>query len=321
MNCFDERQLFHGTEEENVDDICRENFDSRLSGRRIGAFYGEGAYFARNAKYANNYAEADKHNIKKMFVARVMVGRYTRGTQGIRRPPYKDPENKSRGMYNSCVDNTSDPNIFVLFNNDQVYPEYLITYSTSSANQTSYSNSNQQSSPNTYSRQSLSANQTSHSKSNQQQSPNQINPLPSRKFKRSVVGANQTAYSSSNQQSSPNTYSRTYSRQSLSANQTSHSRSNQQQSPNQINPLPSRRSKRSVVGANQTAYSSSNQQSSNQINPLPDWLRQLYQSSLQSISSNQQSANPARARSSHNESTKVVSSHLGSPYNWHSTQY
>ncbi|XP_033112424.1 uncharacterized protein LOC117113242 [Anneissia japonica] len=315
-NCFDERQLFHGTEEENVDDICRENFDFRLSGKRIGAKYGNGAYFARNAKYANDYAEADDHNIKKMFVARVMVGRYTRGTQGIRRPPYKDPENKSRGMYDSCVDNTSDPNIFVLFDNHQVYPEYLITYSTASVNQTSYSNSNQQSSPNTYSRQSLNANQTSHSRSNQQQSPNKINPLPSRQSKRSVVGVYQTSYySNSNQQSSPNTYSR----QSLSANQTSHNRSNQQPSPNQINPLPSRQSKRSVVGANQTAYSSSNQQSfpntysrqslsanqtshsrsnqqqsPNQINPLPS--RQSKRSVVGAnqtaySSSNQQSSN------------------------------
>ncbi|XP_033102427.1 uncharacterized protein LOC117105410 [Anneissia japonica] len=174
-NGFDkELQLFHGTTEESVDDICRENFDFRLSGTRAGAVYGQGAYFARKASYSNHYAGADAHNIKKMFVARVLVGRYTFGTKDMRRPPYVDPLDKTKGMYDSCVDNASDPNIFVIFDTQQVYPEYLITYFI----------------------------QRFPSSGNHQAS-NQFNPLPSRQSLRSVVGANQTVYNTNQQSSNP----------------------------------------------------------------------------------------------------------------------
>ncbi|XP_033113107.1 uncharacterized protein LOC117113785 isoform X1 [Anneissia japonica] len=197
-----ELQLFHGTTEESVDDICRENFDFRLSGTRIGVAYGQGAYFARKASYSDRYAEADADNIKQMFVARVLVGRYILGTEDMRRPPYVDQSDKTKGMYDSCVDNASKPNIFVIFDNQQIYPEYLITYSIqqfygSGAYQTVYSNTNQQwSNPNSA--------QSPHNSGNHQAS-NQFNTLPFRKFLRSVVGAYQTVYSNTNQQwSNPN---------------------------------------------------------------------------------------------------------------------
>ncbi|XP_033104169.1 protein mono-ADP-ribosyltransferase PARP12-like [Anneissia japonica] len=150
----DERLLFHGTKPEIVQDICRDNFDFRLSGTRVGAIYGQGAYFASTSKYSDSYAEADRYSIKKMFVARVLVGSYTTGTRDMRRPPYKNPSDKTKGMYDSCVDNASNPSIFVLFDNHQVYPEYVITYTSPSVNQyiglstnyTSYGSSRQTSS-------------------------------------------------------------------------------------------------------------------------------------------------------------------------------
>ncbi|XP_071944895.1 protein mono-ADP-ribosyltransferase PARP12-like [Antedon mediterranea] len=123
----EELQLFHGTMQDKVDDICRDNFDFRLSGTRVGHVYGQGAYFAKSAKYSNDYAEKDSVGRKRMFVARILVGSYTVGTKEMHRPPFKDPADKSKGMYDSCVDDVANPSIFVVFDNHQVYPEYLIT--------------------------------------------------------------------------------------------------------------------------------------------------------------------------------------------------
>ncbi|CAN0429442.1 unnamed protein product [Lampetra planeri] len=72
-----------------------------------------------------------------MFLARVLVGRYTRGDSSYQRPPeLKTSVSTSVGssvssslvLYDSCVDTEVNPNIFVVFEKDQVYPEYVIDY-------------------------------------------------------------------------------------------------------------------------------------------------------------------------------------------------
>ena len=66
-----------------------------------------------------------------MFVAKVLAGSYTEGKSSYQRPPSKiDPGNPASDLYDSCVDKVSDPSIFVIFQNDQLYPEYVIEYST-----------------------------------------------------------------------------------------------------------------------------------------------------------------------------------------------
>uniref|UniRef100_A0A4W4GNP4 PARP catalytic domain-containing protein n=1 Tax=Electrophorus electricus TaxID=8005 RepID=A0A4W4GNP4_ELEEL len=49
-----------------------------------------------------------------MFVARVLVGHYTRGNTNFVHPPAKTSVN---GFYDSCVDNETNPTIFVIFEN------------------------------------------------------------------------------------------------------------------------------------------------------------------------------------------------------------
>ena len=58
----------------------------------------------------------------------VIVGDYTLGTADTLRPPPKDPHNLLGDMYDSCVDDIDDPEIFVIFERWQAYPEYLIEY-------------------------------------------------------------------------------------------------------------------------------------------------------------------------------------------------
>ncbi|XP_052820681.1 protein mono-ADP-ribosyltransferase PARP12-like [Mya arenaria] len=123
----EERQLFHGTRNDTVEAIYRQGFDFRLSGTASGTAYGKGSYFATTAKYSNCYTDRQKETMV-MFIAKVLVGDYTKGNESYTRPPQKDPLDLSSPLYDSCVDNVIVPKIFVIFELGQVYPEYLIKY-------------------------------------------------------------------------------------------------------------------------------------------------------------------------------------------------
>nr|XP_056703415.1 protein mono-ADP-ribosyltransferase PARP12 [Euleptes europaea] len=122
----DERLLFHGTARNHVDPICQQNFDWRICGVH-GTAYGKGSYFARDASYSDNYCKQDSIS-KTIFLARVLVGEFTNGLPHYLRPPAKDSQNTI--FYDSCVNSTHNPSIFVIFEKHQIYPEYLIEYST-----------------------------------------------------------------------------------------------------------------------------------------------------------------------------------------------
>ena len=92
-----------------------------------GTRYGKGSYFATTSKYSDSYTDLGS-NERIMFVVRVLVGDYTLGNSKYVRPPCKDTKNPCSDLYDSCVDNMATPSIFVVFENGQVYPEYVIKY-------------------------------------------------------------------------------------------------------------------------------------------------------------------------------------------------
>ncbi|KAL0962926.1 hypothetical protein UPYG_G00347220 [Umbra pygmaea] len=118
-----ELTLFHGTDPKHLDAICKDNFDWRLCGTN-GTVYGQGSYFARDAKYSHSFTSQSEQ--RTMFACRVIVGDYTRGNSELRLPPSKGAGNSS--LYDSCVDNVLNPSIYVVFEKNQVYPEFLIKY-------------------------------------------------------------------------------------------------------------------------------------------------------------------------------------------------
>lgn len=65
--------------------------------------------------------------MKHMYLVRVLVGEFTQGARDMIVPPPKDP-NDPTVLYDSVVDNVSNPTIFVVFYDADAYPEYLITY-------------------------------------------------------------------------------------------------------------------------------------------------------------------------------------------------
>ena len=118
-----EMHLFHGTNENSLAGICQQGFDWRLSGTSVGTLYGKGTYFHKEAKYSSCYTDS-----RTLIMARVLVGDFVQGVSKYVRPPGKDPRDPHGDLYDSCVDNPAAPKIFVIFSQEQCYPEYLIKY-------------------------------------------------------------------------------------------------------------------------------------------------------------------------------------------------
>lgn len=93
------------------------------------ANFGNGTYFAVNASYSANdlYSRPDANGKKYMYLARVLVGEYSLGIKGSITPAKKNVSN-SVDLYDSSTDNVTQPTMFIIFNDIQAYPEYLITF-------------------------------------------------------------------------------------------------------------------------------------------------------------------------------------------------
>ncbi|KAM6101020.1 LOW QUALITY PROTEIN: protein mono-ADP-ribosyltransferase PARP10 [Theristicus caerulescens] len=122
-----ERVLFHGTTETSSREICLHGFNRSFCGKNA-ALYGLGVYFAVDAAVSvrEQYSPRSADGSKYVFVAKVLTGEYAVGGQGLRAPPLR----KGAGAplrYDSVVDNALQPAIFVIFNDTQAYPQYLIT--------------------------------------------------------------------------------------------------------------------------------------------------------------------------------------------------
>ena len=59
-----------------------------------------------------------------MYMAKVLVGEYTQGIRGMVTPPKKG---RGTDLYDSVVNDETNPTIFVVFPDDHAYPEYLIS--------------------------------------------------------------------------------------------------------------------------------------------------------------------------------------------------
>ncbi|XP_076747409.1 protein mono-ADP-ribosyltransferase PARP14 isoform X3 [Maylandia zebra] len=118
--------LFHGTTHTSIHLINKQGFNRSYAGKH-GAMYGNGSYFAVDPCYsARNYATPDTSGHKHMYQARVLVGDYTQGQPGMITPPPKSGSDSD--LYDSVTNNTAKPTMFVVFNDIQAYPEYLITF-------------------------------------------------------------------------------------------------------------------------------------------------------------------------------------------------
>ena len=90
--------------------------------------YGQGVYFALNSalSVADQYSPPNADGHKFVFVAKVLTGDFTLGCSSMKAAPLKESADIPL-RYDSVTDNLSKPTMFVIFNDTQAYPEYLIT--------------------------------------------------------------------------------------------------------------------------------------------------------------------------------------------------
>ncbi|XP_075904598.1 poly(ADP-ribose) polymerase family member 14-related sequence 1 isoform X2 [Nelusetta ayraudi] len=120
-----DKQLFHGTNEETIPIINERGFNRSYAGKNA-ACYGNGSYFAVKASYSaqDTYAKPNPNGEKFVYVCRVLSGEFALGKQGMVEPPIK----ASTLLFDSVVDNMTKPSMFVIFHDANAYPEYLITF-------------------------------------------------------------------------------------------------------------------------------------------------------------------------------------------------
>ncbi|XP_022096545.1 poly [ADP-ribose] polymerase 14-like isoform X2 [Acanthaster planci] len=122
-----EETLYHGTDEQTCDKINKFGFNRSFCGKNA-TMYGNGTYFAVEASYSasSSYARPNASNIKHIYATKVLVGDFTTGCHGMLVPPNK-PNNPDQ-LFDSVVNNTNSPRIYVIFHDAQAYPEHLIKF-------------------------------------------------------------------------------------------------------------------------------------------------------------------------------------------------
>lgn len=119
-----EKHLFCGSAADFLEPICQKNFDPNVS-RLHAPIYGRGCYFSRSAIYSHRHSQASKAGLRYMFLAKVLVGKTAVGNQLFRHPLPVMPGGQ---LCNSWVNSKSSTKVYVIFDNCQCYPYFLISY-------------------------------------------------------------------------------------------------------------------------------------------------------------------------------------------------
>ncbi|CAF1242378.1 unnamed protein product [Adineta ricciae] len=110
-----EKVLFHGCPEQASRSIIKHGFNRNFAGVN-GTLYGFGVYFSSNAMYSHSYATPNAVGERRMFLARVLIGKSCLGHASQKTLP---------DGYHSTTDGS---HIFVTYHDAQAYAEYLIVY-------------------------------------------------------------------------------------------------------------------------------------------------------------------------------------------------
>lgn len=153
-----ERTLYHGTSESSVKEICVHGFNRSFSGKNgtsslvtrppaapplkvsvpdasapslsphAATVYGQGVYFAVNSALSvqDQYSPPSADGYKYVFVSKVLTGDYTKGCHSMITAPLKETDGIPL-RYDSVTNDITRPAMFVIFNDTQAFPEYLIT--------------------------------------------------------------------------------------------------------------------------------------------------------------------------------------------------
>uniref|UniRef100_A0A674EJD9 Poly [ADP-ribose] polymerase n=1 Tax=Salmo trutta TaxID=8032 RepID=A0A674EJD9_SALTR len=105
-----------------------QNNEKRLYAGKNAAAYGNGTYFAVEASYSadDTYSVPDSQGQKHMYLCHVLTGDFTERQQHMIVPPAKSKSTTQ--LYDNVTDDPRAPSMFIVFNDIQAYPAYLITF-------------------------------------------------------------------------------------------------------------------------------------------------------------------------------------------------
>eukprot|EP00932_Pfiesteria_piscicida_P016606 SRR837773.3522.p1 GENE.SRR837773.3522~~SRR837773.3522.p1 ORF type:complete len:268 (+),score=91.01 SRR837773.3522:99-806(+) len=129
--------MFHGTKPSSCKSIIDNDFILKLAGSRRGTLYGPGLYFAESSSKADEYADDDKDGIYRglyaMLLCRVTLGKSLYTDEHF--PDGDKLANACTGLcaqYHSVLGDREKARgtyrEFIIFEPQQVYPEYVIIY-------------------------------------------------------------------------------------------------------------------------------------------------------------------------------------------------
>jgi poly [ADP-ribose] polymerase 10/14/15 len=131
FDSLERNRLCHGTSSENILKIVHRGFNRSFAGKN-GTTWGKGVYFSSIPIYSKKFAMPDENGIRRMFLCRVAVGDYCIGNQSQVTPDEKFPGTQNHDIFDSTVDDITNPDIFVVYNDAQAYPEYLVSFTSDS---------------------------------------------------------------------------------------------------------------------------------------------------------------------------------------------
>ena len=139
-----EQLLWHGTSPDTLDKINTRGFDRNFAGKNckvyneifilyyyynfLATVYGKGVYFARDASYSHRFTSPDANGVHHMYYTLVLTGEFTVGNSSMLAPPPKNPQVDPNVTFDATVNNVADPSIFVVYQDAQNYPAFMINY-------------------------------------------------------------------------------------------------------------------------------------------------------------------------------------------------
>jgi len=142
--------VWHGTRENDPMVICRDGKDGFMMQQSRAGMWGNGIYFASKASYSDSYAYEEQEQQgglsslfkqnrglssiftmitthRTLILSRLVVGDEIDlpSDKTLRHPPKKPDGN---GRYDTVTGLTSGSKVYIVYENGRAYPEYLVTY-------------------------------------------------------------------------------------------------------------------------------------------------------------------------------------------------
>ncbi|CAK9017507.1 unnamed protein product [Durusdinium trenchii] len=131
---INEFYLWHGCKPEGAEGITDANFDIKRAGSAYGSLFGPGIYLAESCMKADEYTSPDARGYFPLLLCRVALGNinYCDHPSPVSIGPSLVASCKAGGGFHSVLGDREKVNgtfrEFIVFDNHQVYPEYIIWY-------------------------------------------------------------------------------------------------------------------------------------------------------------------------------------------------